>query len=367
MAGDENKLRNLVLEICHRLPTNEVLRPYVKLLVKLTMDVLLTDNEENATVCIKILFDLHKVYKPTLEAAVQPFLDFVIGLYERIEENVDRIFAVDALADPSLLLSGQESFKVLTECPLIVMLLFQLYTQYIPANVQALIPLMIKALGVRVTVPLGDPHMPLLEQKHVQVLACQVKTLSFLTYLVRTMPYAEAMREYQTTIASSVVELLQICPPSAVATRKELLVATRHILATDFRNGFFPHIDVLVNEEVLLGGSHWKGESKFALPGIDSDAVGAQPLLPFRETQVQPLGKYQRMATLPTHSYSCSVFNARGSCAPRSHPPEVASTQQGDILVFAKYQRQQSSNFHPNDICAVVAKLGGQHIPQQRT
>ena len=291
MAGDENKLRNLVLEICHRLPTNDVLRPYVKPLVKLTMDVLVTDNEQNATVCIKILFDLHKVYKPTLEAAVQPFLNFVISLYERMEGNVEKAFSPDAFTAPTILIPGKDSFKVLTECPLIVMLLFQLYTQYIPANVEALIPLMIKALTVRVSLPPDIPLTPEQEQKHVQVLACQVKTLSFLTYLVRTMPYAEAMREYETTIASSVVELLQTCPPSAVATRKELLVATRHILATDFRNGFFPHIDVLVNEEVLLGGSHWKGASKFNLLAKEDDSVGAQPLLPFRETQVQPLGE----------------------------------------------------------------------------
>jgi hypothetical protein len=29
---------------------------------------------------------------------------------------------------------------------------------------------------------------------------------------------------------------------------QELLVATRHVLATDFRKGFFTHIDILLDE-----------------------------------------------------------------------------------------------------------------------
>jgi hypothetical protein len=36
-----------------------------------------------------------------------------------------------------------ESFKVMTECPLIVMLLFQLYSRLIPPNIQMLLPLMV--------------------------------------------------------------------------------------------------------------------------------------------------------------------------------------------------------------------------------
>ncbi len=43
------------------------------------------------------------------------------------------------------------------------------------------------------------------------------------------------------------------CPSDAAATRKELLIATRHILSTDFRNAFISKIDLLLQEHVLLG------------------------------------------------------------------------------------------------------------------
>jgi transformation/transcription domain-associated protein len=67
------------------------------------------------------------------------------------------------------------------------------------------------------------------------LLACQVKTLSFLTYLLRG--FAELMRPFEGEISAAIIKLLKCCPPEAVNTRKEVFVATRHILATDFRNG----------------------------------------------------------------------------------------------------------------------------------
>ena len=61
------------------------------------------------------------------------------------------------------------------------------------------------------------------------------------------------MRPYETTISNCVVSLLQNCPPESITTRKELLVATRHILATDFREGFFVQIDKMLNQNVRRG------------------------------------------------------------------------------------------------------------------
>lgn len=71
----------------------------------------------------------------------------------------------------------------------------------------------------------------------------QVKTLSFLTYLLRG--FTPLMQPYEKQISSSVINLLRSCPSDAVATRKELLVATRHILATEFRKGFYSEVYVV--------------------------------------------------------------------------------------------------------------------------
>jgi transformation/transcription domain-associated protein len=78
-----------------------------------------------------------------------------------------------------------------------------------------------------------------------------VKTVSFVTYLLRG--YSEAIQPHQESISQSIVELLKTCPDN-VSTRKELLVATRHVLsAQEFRRGFYTHIDTLLDEAVLVG------------------------------------------------------------------------------------------------------------------
>jgi transformation/transcription domain-associated protein len=86
---------------------------------------------------------------------------------------------------------------------------------------------------------------------YVDFVAAQVKTLSFLAYLLRG--FSESLRPYQENIPKYVTNLLISCPSESAAIRKELLIATRHILATDFRLGFVSQIDTLLDEKVLIG------------------------------------------------------------------------------------------------------------------
>ena len=147
---------------------------------------------------------------------------------------------------PGVLTRSTESFKVLTECPLIVMLLFQLYPRYIQVTIPSLIPMMVQTLALRP--PRGSARHRV---SCADFMAAQVKTLSFLTYLLRA--FADLMRQYQESIPKCVIQLLLMCPPESASIRKDILVATRHILATDFRVGFFSQIDVLLDEKVLIG------------------------------------------------------------------------------------------------------------------
>lgn len=62
-------------------------------------------------------------------------------------------------------------------------------------------------------------------------------------------------------IPKCVIQLLTNCPNESAATRKELLIATRHILATDFRTAFIPHIDPLLDEKVWIGSGRTSYES----------------------------------------------------------------------------------------------------------
>lgn len=54
----------------HRLPTSEILRPYVKHILTLMLTLLKIDNEENVLVCLRIIIELHKQYRPEFNPEV---------------------------------------------------------------------------------------------------------------------------------------------------------------------------------------------------------------------------------------------------------------------------------------------------------
>jgi transformation/transcription domain-associated protein len=151
------------------------------------------------------------------------------------------------------------SFRVLTECPLIVMLMFQLYPKFLKTNIPVLITVMTEALALRAP-PISPSQASDPDQRRFyyararELVAAQAKTLSFLTYLLRG--FGPELKPYEERLATNVVELMKTCQRESISTRKELLVATRHLLNSDFRRGFFRHIDTLFDERVLMGTYH---------------------------------------------------------------------------------------------------------------
>ncbi|TYH44537.1 hypothetical protein ES332_D11G201700v1 [Gossypium tomentosum] len=266
----EHKLRNIVVEILNRLPHSEVLRPFVQDLLKVAMQVLTTDNEENGFICIRIIFDLLRNFRPTLENEVQPFLDFVCKIYQNFRLTVSHFFdnatvgmEVDmkpmdtsSVSDQGITPSGYvgngqlnpstRSFKIVTESPLVVMFLFQLYSRLVQTNIPHLLPLMVAAISV----PGPEKVPPHLKTQFIELKGAQVKTVSFLTYLLKS--FADYIRPHEESICKSIVNLLVTCSDS-VSIRKELLVALKHVLGTDFKRGLFPLIDTLLEERVLVG------------------------------------------------------------------------------------------------------------------
>ncbi|CAM8985650.1 unnamed protein product [Rhodiola kirilowii] len=260
----EHKLRNIIAEILNRLPHSEVLRPFVQDLLKVAMQVLTSDNEENGLICIHIIFDLLRNFRPTLENEVQPFLDFVAKIYHNFEHTVSYFFesgaigedvkpvdTSDQLFSPVVTGNGQlnpstRSFKIVTESPLIVMFLFQLYSRLVHTNIPNLLPLMVTAISI--PGPEKVPHH--LRNHFVELKGAQVKTVSFLTYILKSFP--DYIKPHGESICRSIVNLLVRCPDS-VSIRKELLVALKHVLGTDFKRGLFPLIDTLLEQRVLVG------------------------------------------------------------------------------------------------------------------
>ena len=100
---------------------------------------------------------------------------------------------------------------------------------------------------------------PLKKQLYFDYFSALVKTLSLLAYTFRWMPQlAKAIHQH---VPSIILQLLKTCPHDLVGIRKELLVATRHILSTDFRVSFAPYVKDLLDESLLIGRGISAGSS----------------------------------------------------------------------------------------------------------
>lgn len=252
-----HRTRGTILEILNRLPPNEILRGRLLDVFSLVMEVLQKDNEENAVSAIHIIFELHRNFRRALVTQVQPYLTFVRGLYEAFPATVNELLLRPTVPHNQpigrRLFQSTQSFKVITECPLLVMFVFQLYPKCIDHNIAHLSPLMVRAIQLEVP-PESQPPSHLYQE----FLAAQVKTVSFLSYMIKNnsnFMKENHSRSDQLSIARSVVKLLRACPGDSVTIRKELLVATRHVLMSPSRDGFFDQIDYLLDESVLVGSS----------------------------------------------------------------------------------------------------------------
>lgn len=256
-----HQTRAIILEVLTRLLHNEALRARFQDVFALAMDILRSDNEENAATAIHIMFDLHKIYRSQLGGQVQPFLDFVRHLYQSFSNTVKALI----LTGKTSQLPGQppvrsiakasHSFKMMTECPLLVMFVFQLYPNLIKTNIQHLLPLMLRVIEVEISPQAAAVATPTTYQDFI---AAQVKTVSFLSYLLKQFP--DCIKLDEISIPRSVVKLLQSCPAESVPIRKELLVAAKHILGSPFRQGFFSQIDLLLEQSILVGSGKGTGD-----------------------------------------------------------------------------------------------------------
>ena len=140
------------------------------------------------------------------------------------------------------------SLKVLSELPIIVVLMYQLYKINVEKELNNFIPLIMNTINLQPTLDRSTGHFN--KEIYVDFNAAQIKALSFLAYVVK-LP-VPSIRDHSQKLIAGFLSLLQHCPPEVAHLRKELLVAAKHILATDLKNSFVPDIERLFDEKLLI-------------------------------------------------------------------------------------------------------------------
>lgn len=176
----------MILDTIHRLPfvPADALEPWRTEVLTLLMNLVRIENEENAVLCMKTIMDFQRTYQKQLGEQVQPFLDLIMDMFKQMPKAVKDTFDNASTttsgatpmpstpgnlqspkpnspvpgADPSgsdqnqpakTLTKGMQSFKVLAECPIIVVSLFQAHRNSVQKNVKLFVPLIKEMLQLQ--------------------------------------------------------------------------------------------------------------------------------------------------------------------------------------------------------------------------
>ena len=287
-----------MLEILHRLHhVSPELEPYAADMVDVLLDLIRIEDEDNAVLCLKTIMDLARNQPKPTAPKVQAFLDLILEMFEMMEGVVKDTFDKDSSQPAGLpstpsaptfqsprpgspattisdsgverkdpeLVKGMQSFKVLSECPIIVVSIFQAHRPSVAANVKKFVPsikgiLMLQAkaqekahtdAAAAGTIFTGVTKDIKNRAAFGDFITAQVKTMSFLAYLLRV--YANQLSDFLPTLPGVVVRLLKDCPREKSGARKELLVAIRHIINFNYRKIFLDKLDDLLDERILIG------------------------------------------------------------------------------------------------------------------
>nr|CDS25899.2 transformation:transcription domain associated [Hymenolepis microstoma] len=265
-------------------------------------EILERENEEIAIATIKLIIEFHKSNRPQFIPDVITFLGFIRQVYRNLKTHICNIFKtedvyeVNSLVDlrttafnsdafsvitvktkesgPNktyhLIPKSSLSLKVMSEIPILIVLFYQLYRPQILDSLVEVMPLIMDFINMR---PLSE-HMrsqSCKESRYLDFMAAQVKTLSFLAYIVKyhqvntlntTEPLHPCIESHYMAIVKGIMNLMITCPSTATNLRKEFFIATRHILNfPDIRPKFLHVIDDMMDDSVLVGEGFYFRES----------------------------------------------------------------------------------------------------------
>ena len=154
--------------------------------------------------------------------------------------------------------------------------------------------------------------------------------MAFLAYVMRGNAISN-IKEYLDIFPEACIRLLRDCPPEDVSTRKELLVATRHILTADSRASFIPHINTLLEDRVLVGTGITSRESLRPLAySVVADLI-------HHVRNELPLSQLARVV----YVFSCNLNDSTFTCAIQTMCAKLLNTVIDSI--YSKSDTQEAN------------------------
>ncbi|KAF9222005.1 FAT-domain-containing protein [Gyrodon lividus] len=264
--NQEYQFRRVLLEVLHRIPYNDSIRPLALPLLSGMLHTLRHDNEENGVTSCKIIIDLLRSFRALTEELVSEFMAILQDVFRNIQDLVEETLSEDsAVLDVNVVMPSIRSFKVLAEMGMVVVTFSQSHRPLVVTMIQTTLALNFEVLALESPAQrkaredreamgaywAGMAPSIKNPQAYADFINAQIKMVSYVAYIIRG--FGEQFDSFGERLILSAVRLLQDLPANGIQARKDLMVVLRHLIGTPHRKALLPQIDKLFNEQILLG------------------------------------------------------------------------------------------------------------------
>lgn len=262
----EFQFRRVLLEVLHRVPYSDVIRPQALPLLSGMLHILRHDNEENGVTSCKIIIDLLRSFRALTEELVAEFMSILQDVFRNIKGLVEETLSQDSpVLDPNVVMPSIRSFKVLAEMGMVVVTFSQSHRPMVVTLIQTTLGLNFEVLALESPAQrkaredyeaMGSywtGMAPTIKNPsaYADFVNAQIKMVSYVAYVIRG--FGEQFDSFGERLILSALRLLQDLPANSIQARKDLMVVLRHLIGTPHRKALLPHIDKLFDEQILLG------------------------------------------------------------------------------------------------------------------
>ena len=245
----EFKFRSVLVDILHRIPSGDAIRPQALPLFQGMLYLLRHDNEENGVTCCKTIIDIVRGFKALSEEIVAEFFSTLLEMFRNMKSLVQETLSEDSSKlDPDTVFTSVRSFKVLAEMGMVVMTFMQSHRAMVTSAMQPTIPLTLEVLalespaqkkaredceamgsiwaGVAPTIKNNQAYSDFINAqikvklyRKVASEYSQIRQLvSYLTFTLRGM--GEQFETFGEALVLTSLRLCQDCPPNAIISRR---------------------------------------------------------------------------------------------------------------------------------------------------
>ncbi|KAJ7590989.1 hypothetical protein C8J56DRAFT_1135339 [Mycena floridula] len=262
----EYEFRKVLLEILNRTHFNEPLKPHAPNIVQTMLHIIRQDNEDNAITACKIFVEAVKIWRCLTEDTTREFLTILFNVMTGMKAVIPELLSESSpVLDPNSLRRSSQSFKVLSEMGLVIVVFCQCQYSLIAPEIPTTLTAVIEFLSLespaqrtaREDAEAMGSHWagmaPTIRNPvaYSELVNAQIKLLSYIAWRFR--PNEKQLEPHADSMMLMTLRILQDCPRDSVSFRKELMLVFRHFMATKHHAALVPHIEKLMDERVIFG------------------------------------------------------------------------------------------------------------------